>query len=272
MNVSNLDGPGPAAQKKFWEARADLDKDEDIGVDGEHRCTLCNAVGPLYKTSRMDDGRMEKFNAMPCDGKKAFASERGCKSHEARCKGIYKTMSFAGSAAAKCADHSKHKHVQVQRPTVLIGTERLDNVYKFRYLGHWFTADSDATRDVKMRLGEADSRMTALNHVWKNRELPMHIKIDIYRGAVCSVLSYCNEAWIFDEKLCGKLQDWNGKRLARITGNEVLAEKRHPTFDLVNALKARRLKWLGHILAIATAATARTATRVPTRRLNLDGH
>jgi hypothetical protein len=51
------------------------------------------------------------------------------------------------------------------------------------------------------------------------------------------------------QKLEDSLRGWDARCLATITGREISQEHRHPTFDLIAKLRARRLKWAGQILS-----------------------
>ena len=64
----------------------------------------------------------------------------------------------------------------------------------------------------------------------------------------CSVLTYAHETWTLNETTCRRLNGRNCRCLVKITGKEYREEATTPTFDLVTALRARRLRWLGHIL------------------------
>ena len=48
-------------------------------------------------------------------------------------------------------------------------------------------------------------------------------------------------------KAGGLTERLNARCLATITGREISQEHRHPTFDLIAKLRARRLKWAGQI-------------------------
>ena len=53
-----------------------------------------------------------------------------------------------------------------------------------------------------------------------------------------------------DATEAGRLAERNARCLAVITGREISQEHRHPTFDLIAKLGARRLKWAGQILRL----------------------
>ena len=67
-----------------------------------------------------------------------------------------------------------------------------------------------------------------------------------------SVVSFGFETWEMPQKLEDSLRGWNWNAvcLAAITGREISQEHRHPTFDLIAKLRARRLKWAGQILRL----------------------
>ena len=63
-----------------------------------------------------------------------------------------------------------------------------------------------------------------------------------------SVLVYGCETWNMTEKAMTWLGAWNARRVAMITGREIRDEYKDPVFDLVGAVRARRLKWAGELL------------------------
>ena len=44
------------------------------------------------------------------------------------------------------------------------------------------------------------------------------------------------------------INGWNARSLAVMSGRQIKDEARKPSFDLVSALRVRRLRWLGHVL------------------------
>ena len=75
----------------------------------------------------------------------------------------------------------------------------------------------------------------------------MEVKIRIYAAGVTSVLVYGCECWDMSQaaKTVGA---WNARRLACITNREIREEYKAPSYDLVGAVRARRLKYVGKIL------------------------
>ena len=78
------------------------------------------------------------------------------------------------------------------------------NVFVFRYLGSLFTANGDQSRDVRRRIGMAEARMGELRHVF-SAKISFHVKMKIYKTAVCSLMTYDSEAWSLDADTRAKL-------------------------------------------------------------------
>ena len=97
----------------------------------------------------------------------------------------------------------------------------------------------------------AADRMGELRHVF-NSSIPFGLKMRIYKTAVCSLLTYGSEAWHLDERITAKINGFNSRMLSRFTGKDAHAEAsaRTRSYDLVAAVKKRRLIWLGHILRL----------------------
>ena len=136
-----------------------------------------------------------------------------------------------------------------------------ENVFDFCYLGHHFVADGDSLHAVEVRLAMASVRFSELRHLWKSSDISKRFKLQLYESGVCStVLTHSHEAWKLDEATCRKLRAWNGRNLAVINSGDlpdlndesfrtlIRLQTNKPDFDLVAALRVRRLRWLGHIL------------------------
>ena len=93
-------------------------------------------------------------------------------------------------------------------------------------------------------------RCGQLRNVFGSQDIPLHLKINIYKSAVTSLLTYGCEAWSMTPAIQAKINGANARCMARLTGRSVHQEAspRTQTFDLVTAIKVRKWKWLGHIL------------------------
>ena len=195
---------------------------------------------------------------MPCK------SERGVKIHMRSC--LLRPddeQNFAGTCAAAKVKQNKLTAAQDAEPSVKCEDKTLKNIFLFKYLGSIFAADGSQVHDVKRRIAMAMNRMGQLRHVF-NADIPLNLKMKIYKTAVCSLLTYGCEAWHLDEKTTAMINGANARCLSRFTGKDthMEASARTRSYDLVHAIRKRRFKWLVHILRMPESRLVKLATRV----------
>ena len=209
----------------FWSNNAPCDREFGTHeVEGEHRCQWCC-----------------KF----CN------NSRARKLHEATCSEKPKVWKMR-KRAVQTAVRVKRAKEQAGLDRVKMGEDRLKNVYSFVYLGHRFQADgdSDSEQAVEVRMAKAKSRFKELHEVWRSKLLTLKVKLMLYTHAVISILVHGHEAWDLNPRLQVRLNGWNSRCVAIITGRDIRQEagRAGQTFDLVSHLRVRRLKWVGHVL------------------------
>ena len=64
----------------------------------------------------------------------------------------------------------------------------------------------------------------------------------------CTYLSGC-ECWDMGWA-AGAVGAWNARRLAVLTGREIRSEYLEPSYDLIGAVRARRMQYVGHVLRL----------------------
>ena len=116
------------------------------------------------------------------------------------------------------------------------------------YLGSKLQCDGDNLADVKHRMTIAQSEFSALSRFWQDRRLPLSVKLRIYKSAVCSMLTHVCEAWTLTVAVRKKVNGFNSRCLHMITGEPYRDTATSPAYDLVLAIRRRRLRFLGHIL------------------------
>ena len=89
-----------------------------------------------------------------------------------------------------------------------------------------------------------------MRNIWASAHIPLKLKLRIYKVGVCTKLTYGSEAWTLDSKAIQILNGANSRMLSRITGKTIREEAsaNTRTYDVVEAIRARRMKWVGHIL------------------------
>ena len=70
----------------------------------------------------------------------------------------------------------------------------LKNVFLFKYLGSIFAADGEHEHDLNRRITLAMNRFGELRNVF-NSDIPLMLKLKLYKAAVTSLLTYGSEAW-----------------------------------------------------------------------------
>lgn len=99
-----------------------------------------------------------------------------------------------------------------------------------------------------MRVGIATAEFGKLRHVWADAELPLDLKIRLFKVGIVSILAYGVESWNLTADVMRALRGWNSRCLHRLTGRSHREECVDPTFDLVGHLQQRRQKWIKCLL------------------------
>ena len=94
---------------------------------------------------------------------------------------------------------------------------------QFKYLGSIFSADGEHMRDVDRRVGSAMNRCGQLRHIFNSKDLPLALKVKIYKVAVSSLITYVSEEWRLDERTCVRINGSNARCMQCITGKTVRA-------------------------------------------------
>ena len=234
--VKNLGDDGYERLEEFYEKRK-LDKDADLPDpnDGWLYCKWC----PFW-TGKHQDG------------------PHGKTCHENNCKYRSKPRG-TGSRTVKAAQHQKRVLAQDQYDKVMCGEHALKNVYQCESVGHMVQADGDEEKAVRVRIGKARSTYGTLYNLWNDGSLPLKLKLHWYQTYVVSVLFYGHTSWKLTKKVVAMIRNFNAKCLYKITGRTPEQESRVPTIDLLQELRVRRAKWVGHILRSEEEHLARRA-------------
>ena len=78
---------------------------------------------------------------------------------------------------------------------IRIGQEEVERVHQFKYLGSIKSSDGTCLQDVKTRIAMAKQKMLQLNNIWKDRGIPIQLKMSILKCLVWPVIMYRCEAW-----------------------------------------------------------------------------
>ena len=150
--------------------------------------------------------------------------------------------------------HVRGKKTPSQPPEVKINGVSLENVDHFKYLGSIKMADGTCNKDITTRIGMAKQKMTQLSNVWKDRSIPIQLKIRILECLVWPVALYGCETWTMrkkDEKRIEAAEMWFYRRLLRISWterrtNESVLQELGIDKRLLPTVAQRKLKYVGH--------------------------
>ena len=208
----------------------------------------------IHKTIRVSETVEDEVIALhlkhkcpECD--KSFPSLRGMKIHLKRwCDGGRTVRSRKGTLADKAVQFDKRKAAENEREHVLIEGDQIENVHSFVYLGSKQQCDGDDIADVKYRMDIAQAAFSSLYHMWNDHRLPLTMKLSLYHLAVCLTLTHASEAWDFTDEIRRRVNGFNSRCLQVITKQTYRETATNPQYDLVLAIRKRRLRYLGHIL------------------------
>ena len=181
---------------------------------------------------------------LPC------ASARGIATHKRWCQKPDRIQNFKDTLADEAVKLAKMREQQKLRPKIYCDGNELSNKFRFCYLGSTFTADAQQKHDIKERVAKAMSRCGKLRHVLDSPTLCLKLKLRLYKAAVCSLITYGCETWCLTPEVLRRLNGANSTMLARFSKKTIPQEARPMTtsYNLVRAVRVRRLRWLGHIL------------------------
>ena len=149
---------------------------------------------------------------------------------------------------------------------VRVGSEEVDAVSSFRYLGCEFDVSGYCSTEIRRRLGMAGSIMGQLASVWRQRRLSLSTKFRIYRSCVLSVLLYGCQTWTVRKSELKILEAFHMQNQRRILGIRWFDFVRNETVSAISKLEpvssilgALRHSLFGHIRRLPEPVPAHRA-------------
>ena len=198
-------------------------EEEVIAMNFSHKCDKCSRTFPTQKGMRIHQARF-------CNPRRK------------------KPRSRTGTLADKAVQQKKRKKKEAERDHVTINGEEIENVPSFEYLGSLIPNDGDDETDVKHRMDIAQSVFSGLFHIWRDHRLPVEMKLRLYICAVCSTFTHASEAWDLTGRVKKRINGFNSRCLHIITGKDYRDTAVNPDYNLMLAIRKRRLRYVGHIL------------------------
>ena len=191
---------------------------------------------------------------------RTFPTQRGLKIHVARwCDGGVTQRSRRGLLADRAVQTAKRREAEALLNQVYVGNTALENVYSFEYLGARLQCDGADDADVRHRMAIAQTTFGSLSNIWRDHRLSRALKLRTYQLAVCSTLTHSSEAWSLTGPVMRSVNGFNSRCLHVITGQDYRVTATAPEYDLLRAIRLRRLRYLGHILRMPESRVVRCA-------------
>ena len=159
------------------------------------------------------------------------------------CDGGRTQRSRRGSLTDTAVKTAKRRAADATLDKVSIGNDVLENVLNFEYLGSRLQCDGDDRVDVRHRMDIAQAVFGSLIHLWTDHRLSRETKLRLYKLSVCT-------AWALTRTVTRMVNGFNSRSLHVITGQDYRVTTTTPVYDLVLAVRKRRMRYLGHVLRL----------------------
>ena len=175
-------------------------------------------------------------------------------------KQILNRVDIAGKSASLKLNAKKTKVMHVNSSNtaedITVDNSSLEYVESFKYLGSVKENNGSCSKDVRTRIGMAKQKLVQLNNIWKDRGIPITLKLAILKCLVWPVVLYGCEAWTLkqdDYNRINAVEMWFYRRLLRVSWkekrtNDSILEELGVTRQLLNEVQKRRLRYVGHAL------------------------
>ena len=247
----------------MWSAVCSAPQSQQSLVESPQRSKVMH-IHKTTRTSATTEADVAKLNLVHrCESCTCeFTKLRGLKMHMARwCDGGRTQRSRIGSFTDKAVKSSKRRAAEASLDIVVIGSDPpLENVPNFDYLGSRLQGDGSDDADVRHRLEIAQSAFSSLSHLWADYRAQLNSGCTMSHDVcVCSSLTHCCEAWTLNRTVIRSINGYNSRCLHVMTGEHYRETATAPAYDLVLAVRRRRLRYLGHVLRMPSDRMVRCA-------------
>ena len=143
---------------------------------------------------------------------------------------------------------------KLQNHLITVDGTRIENVESYIYLGKNITLDNDTPAEVARRIQLAWVKFGKLSIVFRDENLPLSLKTQLFDQCIIPVLSYGSETWTTTKKLEKKLRVTERAMERIMVGitrkdrvrNEDLRNKTNVR-DIIQEIKTKKWRWAGHL-------------------------
>ena len=167
-------------------------------------------------------------------------------------------------------NRKKSQVMAINTPSTKISLdgEDLEDVKIFTYLGSVINQESGPERDIQSRLGKASGAFSTLHSIWKSKQITLKTKVKLYNSNVKSVLLYGSECWRETKKDMSKIEAFHNRCLRKLCNiywpnkiSNARLYERTGCRSIVQEIRQRRLRWLGHVLRMPAERVPKKALR-----------
>ena len=192
---------------------------DTVEVEGEIRCDRCN--------------------------QRDFSSQQQLLRHKSR---HHTPPVITGTLAYKKALTAIHKEAHERLPRLVLDGKERDNVWLMKWLGQHFRADGEQEEAVQLQCDTMYRKFHELRHILTDSNTLLRWRLQHYVTGVLSTALHNVGAWLLDMRTQRKLNGVNSKLMAKMTRRSIRQEAKEPTLCAVQWVRAKRARWLGHIL------------------------
>ena len=234
----------------------------DIEKGVRQGCILSPHLFSMYTEQLMREADLEE-DGVKISGEKLsnlrYADDTAllADSYENMCSVLNK-VNEAGERAGLKLNAKKTKvmsiNCQTEADPIRINGIDLDYVSYMKYLGSIKESDGSCTKDVTTRIAMAKKKMIDLNNIWKDRGIPLILKVKLLKTLIWPVMLYGSESWTLRSEENNKINSaemWFYRRLFRVkwtdkrTNESILIELKAKRI-LLTEINKRRLRYVGH--------------------------
>lgn len=147
------------------------------------------------------------------------------------------------------SNRKEQHHIQIEGIT-------LEQVDKFKYLGSTLNFEGKIEDEISERLEATGRLFNAMKTKFlSKKEVPKHVKVEVFKKVVTPVLTYASESWTTSTKTISQITSMEMRFLRKIEGKTKLDRIRNETYretldtkPIEETVHENQLRWLGHTL------------------------
>ena len=136
-----------------------------------------------------------------------------------------------------------------------VGSVKVKNTKRFRYLGVLFTDDGKSTTDINNKIGQGKQVISQINSVLWNNKVKKKTKTTIYKTIIESICTYGSETWELtkrnkDRLLALEMDFWRrscGVSKLQHVRNVDIREQMNVQGTILDTIETKKLRWYGHL-------------------------